>query len=284
MKCLFSLTVRFSAHSPSISLCARARLLPLSISPPTLSCDPPLSSKLLNITTSTLQVSAAHGLARRWYRKQALKAAGLATGGGGAGDEATRDGGADGATDGRPSADDAVDERAFTATTSFGDYLPPLAIVRLRPDHLLTVSWNLTRAAMEFSGRAAAAASGGNFLALWGPTSHSETCGPMICPNAKAKSPKPKLSPLSQEGRTLLDETGTAKPPPVPLEAAGARRKCYSNGRLDDGFAFGTPQAMDGYAAPYHPYQSKCCEEYVTSTLPLAGLTQVCVCVCHAAL
>jgi len=168
-----------------------------------------------------------------------------------------------------------VDERAFTATTSFGDYLPPLAIVRLRPDHLLTVSWNLTRAAMEFSGRAAAAASGGNFLALWGPTSHSETCGPRICPNAKAKSPKSKLS--SQEGRTLLDETGTAKPPLVPLEAAGARRKCYSNGRLDDGFAFGTPQAMDGYAAPYHPYQSKCCEEYVTSTLPLAGLTQVCI-------
>jgi len=257
------------------------RLLPLSISPPTPSYNPPLSSKTLSITPHNLQVSAAHGLARRWYRKQALEAAGLATGGGGAEDEATRDAGADGATEGRTSGDDSIDELSLRATTSFGDYLPPLAIVRLRPDHLLTVSWNLTLAAMEFSGRAAAAASGGNFLALWGPTSHSETCGPRICPNAKAKSPKSKLSPPSQEGRTLLDETGTATPPPLAVpsssEAAGARRKCYSNGRLDDGFAFGTPQAMDGYAAPYHPYQSKCCEEYVTSTLPLAGLTQVCI-------
>jgi len=33
---------------------------------------------------------------------------------------------------------------------------PPLAILRLRPDHLVTTRWNLTAAAFEFSARAAA--------------------------------------------------------------------------------------------------------------------------------
>jgi len=168
-----------------------------------------------------------------------------------------------------------MDESALTATSSFGDYLPPLAIVRLRPDHLLTVSWNLTRAAMEFSGRAAAAASGGNFVALWGPTSHSETCGPMICPNTKTTPPKSKISSAREREIGTPPQDWSSVSSPSPPEAAGAHRKCYINGRLDDGFAFGTPHAMDGYAAPYHPYQSKCCEEYLTSTLPLAGLTQV---------
>jgi hypothetical protein len=131
---------------------------------------------------------------------------------------------------------------------------PPVAIMRLRPDHLLTVQWNLTAAAFEFQSRHAAQAAGGNFLAVWGPTSHSEFCGPDLCPD---KSTKHYLKG-GPEG-----------------EQKKSRHKCYQNGRIDDAFAFGTPAAMDVYAAPYHPYQTKVCEEYVTSTLPLGQLVQV---------
>ena len=40
----------------------------------------------------------------------------------------------------------------------------PSVILRLRPDHLLHVRWNLTAAALEFRSRAAAEAANGNFL------------------------------------------------------------------------------------------------------------------------
>lgn len=121
---------------------------------------------------------------------------------------------------------------------------PPLAIVRMRPDHLLTVRWNLTLAALEFQERAAARVAGGNFLAIWGPTSHSEFCNDRLC----------------------LDKMRGER-------VNGS--KCYSSPRVDDAFAFGTPAAFDAYAAPYHPFADYCCELYVQNVLPLAGLVEV---------
>jgi hypothetical protein len=35
-------------------------------------------------------------------------------------------------------------------------------------------------------------------------------------------------------------------------------------------------QAMDVYAAPYHPYGTLCCEDYVTEVLPLGNIVEVC--------
>jgi hypothetical protein len=180
------------------------------------------------------KVSAAHGLARRFYRAQALATAAQASSG-------------------------------ASASNSSAVYLPPLAIVRMRPDHFLTVRWNLTRAAFEFSARQAAVARGGNFLALWGPTAHSEACGAVLCPDVRSKG-------HLQAGAHAHGAAAHGAATPT---TQGDSKRCYSNGRLDDGFALGSPAAMDGYAAPYHPYQTKCCEEYVTSTLPLAGLVQV---------
>ena len=59
-------------------------------------------------------------------------------------------------------------------------------------------------------------------------------------------------------------------------KAGWARRaRCVRRPRFDDAFAFGAPEAMDAYAAPYHPYATECCEEYVTATLPLLGLVEV---------
>jgi hypothetical protein len=90
---------------------------------------------------------------------------------------------------------------------------PPLVILRLRTDHLVTSRWNLTAAAAEFMGRASAQAAGSNFLALWGPSSHSHYCNWDLCPDL---------------GKTKNNGTG-----------------CYTNGRLDDAFAFGTPPVRE---------------------------------------
>jgi hypothetical protein len=157
------------------------------------------------------KLSVGHGLLRRWYR----------------GDD--RD------------PNDWVQDVGVARGNS---RVPPLAIVRMRPDHLLTVRWNLTLAALEFQGRDAARAAGGNFLAVWGPSSHSEFCNGNLCPD-----------------RFLASRINGSK--------------CYSAPRVDDAFAFGTPAAFDAYAAPYHPYAGKCCELYVQNVLPLAGLVEV---------
>ena len=100
--------------------------------------------------------------------------------------------------------------------------VPPFAIVRLRPDHLLTARWNLTAASLEFGARAAARASGGNFLAVWGPSAHSRFCGGHLCGD-------------------------TFKTP-----------NCYGNGRLDDAFAFGTPAAMDACVHDHSAFPHSC--------------------------
>jgi hypothetical protein len=102
----------------------------------------------------------------------------------------------------------------------------PLAVVRVRLDHLLTVQWNLTAAHAEFSARPAALAAGGNFLALWGPSAHSEFCADLLC------------------GDTFVTKVGSGP---------GAA-KCFHSGRLDDAFAFGTPAAFDGYIKKQHFY------------------------------
>jgi len=65
-------------------------------------------------------------------------------------------------------------------------------------------------------------AAGGNFLAVWGPTAHSEFCGVDLCPDRST----------NHRG-----------------EEKKSRHRCYANGRIDDAFAFGTPAAMDVYAA-----------------------------------
>jgi hypothetical protein len=143
---------------------------------------------------------------------------------------------------------------------------PPLAIVRMRPDHLLLARWNLTRAAAEFMARRPTRASGGTFIAVWGPNFDS-FCSDRLCPDTFTEVPK-SLS-------------------------------CYGHFRLDDQFAFGTPEAMDAYAAPYHPYSRdglqpvyKCsgwnyllfthalvlftgAEPYVTTTIMLGGLVEI---------
>jgi hypothetical protein len=157
------------------------------------------------------KLSVGHGLLRRWYRA------------------------------------DESDRPHWFHSEDYGSgvsRIPPLAIVRMRPDHLLTVRWNLTLAALEFQERAAAQAAGGNFLAIWGPTSHSEFCHDRLCPD-----------------RMLGERVNGSK--------------CYSSPRVDDAFAFGTPAAFDAYAAPYHPFADYCCELYVQNVLPLAGLVEV---------
>lgn len=100
-------------------------------------------------------------------------------------------------------------------------FKPPLAIVRLRPDHLLHVRWNLTRAAAEFMARRPTRASGGTFLAVWGPQSRL-ICSDRLCPDT------------FNEKRSAL--------------------ACFGQHTIDDQFAFGIPEAFDAYAAPYHPY------------------------------
>lgn len=123
----------------------------------------------------------------------------------------------------------------------------PLVIVRFRPDHLVISRFNLTHAAEEYGKRPEAIASGGNYLALWGPPNLKAICSTELCPN---------------KGE-------------VPAEKIKAQRHCHSNGRLEDQFAFGTPRAFDIYAAPYHPFQTRVAEEYVTLTLPLGNIVQV---------
>jgi len=139
------------------------------------------------------KVSVGHGMLRRWYR----------------GD--VRDSNTTVWSEARPEALFGGQRRP----------IPPLAIVRMRPDHLLHVRWNLTRAAAEFMSRRPSRASGGTFLAVWGPSSKT-FCSDRLCPDTFNEVP----SDLS----------------------------CFGQQRLDDQFAFGTPEAMDAYAAPYHPY------------------------------
>ena len=55
--------------------------------------------------------------------------------------------------------------------------------------------------------------------ALWGPPSAKQFCGATMCAG----------------GRPRSFATGEASSP----------RNCWSNGRFDDGFAFGTPAAFD---------------------------------------
>jgi hypothetical protein len=139
------------------------------------------------------KVSVGHGMLRRWYKGEAREPNSTVW------------------SEARPAALFGGQRRS----------IPPLAIVRMRPDHLLHVRWNLTRAAAEFMSRRPSRASGGTFLAVWGPSSKT-FCTDRLCPDTFNEAP----SGLS----------------------------CFGQQRLDDQFAFGTPEAMDAYTAPYHPY------------------------------
>lgn len=129
-------------------------------------------------------------------------------------------------------------------------FIPPLAIVRMRPDHLLHVRWNLTRAAAEFMARRPTRASGGTFLAVWGPYSR-HVCSERLCPDTFSETP--------------------------------TTPSCFGQSIIDDQFAFGTPEAFDAYAAPYHPYsRSGTLSFYVCIDWVYFQLLTLTVCSCGA--